>query len=311
MTCPFERNAAQVIDAVNEGGSSWARRLTPNVMTASSVSIALLLILASAKPACSQEWQTTSEPIESEFLFESAEPITPLSTPKAPPTVLRPLRWWRRSGASRAPVSTGTPVVPDTMSAMAVQLELTADATCDPDLSQHFAEELRTALNSQPAFRVTTADTADKSSTTGPERMSSLSPVLSGPFLEQEPVISAADLILSVHLRAIQPYRPIRVDAALELRDASTGQVLVVFDGVWTAPVDSVVMRANRHGWLRRNWRPTPTMTEGAALEASSPRLFIRGLTQRLAQGCADQTGQSNSVTESGSSVPGALHPLR
>jgi hypothetical protein len=214
------------------------------------------------------------------------------------------LRWWRRSGEARAPVPGGSLVVPEDDGALTVQLELAADPGCDPVLVQLFAEELRRAVNAQPGLRVVShAGAASLAAASAVDVTASQGPILPLPFIEQEPAISLSNSLLTVHVRSIHPYRPMRVDAALEWRDADTGQVWTRLDDVWQAPADSVVLRATRQGWLRRNWRPTPVMSETAALEANSPRLFLRSLAGQLAAALAE----SPSVTPT-SNTPADVH---
>lgn len=221
-------------------------------------------------------------------------------------------RWWRRSGASRAPVLEGSPVVPEPLGGvLSVQIDAVCEPACDPVLFELFVRELHAAVNATADFRTLPLEPPVLA------RPSVSTPELSGPdlpgttsFVLQEPLIAEADAILSVAVRSISPYRPMAVDAALELRHAELGSVIARFDDVWQAPVDSVVLRTTRQGWLKRNWKPTPTMSEAAALEASSPRTFVTGLAARLAESLAEAVDPADVLTGSDWSTPAALRPL-
>lgn len=178
-------------------------------------------------------------------------------------------------------------------------LEIVVDCTpgCDPLLFNRWVGELEIALNGCPQFRVETIRKAGWETNLA----------ATGGFPAESPVVT--DLQLRVLLRHIDPYRPMRLDAALELVESSTGAALVRLDGEWLAPRDSVPLRPTRRGWLRRNWHPPPAITEEAALEATSPQAFVRSAARQMSAALCDGLSADRCVTGSGLSIPAASHP--
>lgn len=197
--------------------------------------------------------------------------VVPLTSPGAasPRPRFRPFQ--RRSAASLP-----TPLLPDPLAGvLTVEILSRPEPGCDPVLYGLWMSELRTALNATPRLRVVDGAHGPLAPDAAPR--------------EWGDGMGWTDLRLDVTVRRIEPFRPMRIDADLCLTDRATGAPLARLDGVWQAPVDGVPLKPTRQGWFRRDWRPPPALSEAAALEANSPRLFLRGTAARMAETLAQQ----------------------
>lgn len=220
-----------------------------------------------------------------------ASPPTPGNVPVAPPPepqgyLLRPQRF-------RIWANQPSPVLADPLAGvLEVEIVSRPSPGCDPILYGFWLEELRAAVNASPRFRVGPGATATLRPWDAP-----LPPVVAvGPDGAARP--EGMNLRLDMYVRSIQPYRPMRVDAELVLLDVTTGAPVARLDGVWEAPLDGVPLRQTRHGWFRRVWHPSPALSEAAALEANSPRMFLRGTAQRMAEALVREVDAAACATE-------------
>lgn len=161
------------------------------------------------------------------------------------------------------------------MGVLSVEIVSRPEPACDPVLYGLWMAELRSALNATSRLRVVEC--------AGGPVPPEVIPVAGGEGG------GWTDLRLEVTVRWIEPYRPMRIDADLCLTDRASGALLARLDGVWQAPVDGVPLKPTRQGWFRRDWRPPPALSEAAALEANSPRMFLRGTAARMAEALAQQ----------------------
>jgi hypothetical protein len=197
--------------------------------------------------------------------------VVPLTSPgvASPRPRFRPFQ--RRSAASLP-----TPLLPDPLAGvLTVEIISRPEPGCDPVLYGLWMSELRTALNATPRLRVVDGANDPLAPDVAP--------------MEWGDGNGWTDLRLDVTVRRIEPFRPMRIDADLCLTDRASGALLARLDGVWQAPVDGVPLKPTRQGWFRRDWRPPPALSEAAALEANSPRMFLRGTAVRMAETLAQQ----------------------
>ena len=240
----------------------------------------------------------------------------PTTTPTTTETiVVEPSRARFRPLIRRTPASLPTPITPDPLTGV-LQVELVSrlEPGCDPVLYGFWLSELRAAVNASPRFRVIDVPPgpgfADlvRDGAAGADPAAALrtgyGPGLPAFNTESEP----ADLRLCVCARSITPFRPMRIDADLLLLDPLTGAPVARLDGVWQAPTEGLPLKPTRKGWFRRDWHAPPAFTEAAALEANSPRMFLRGTAQRMAE---TLTHEVNTALPAGQIVPptAALSP--
>lgn len=216
----------------------------------------------------------------------------PTCSPSATETVIvEPGRSRFRPLLRRTPASLPSPITPDPLTGV-LQVELVSrlEPGCDPVLYGFWLSELRAAVNASPRFRVIDtppgpgypetarvgaagSDAADAMRTAYGPGM----PALTGDG-------TPADLRLCICARSITPFRPMRIDADVLLLDTLTGMPVARLDGVWQAPTEALPLRPTRKGWFRRDWHAPPAVTEAAALEANSPRMFLRTTAKRMAE---------------------------
>lgn len=102
------------------------------------------------------------------------------------------------------------------------------------------------------------------------------------PVMESGPSLGL-DEIWIVQVTEIQPFRPMRLCASIECRQASDGMIIRRLVRTWNAPVDDEPM-APSHFNAKILFRPPPrAVVEHHELSRLSPRTFFRNVAQEVA----------------------------
>jgi hypothetical protein len=221
-------------------------------------------------------------PVTEPEIVESTDWTPPPGFDPMPPTMVATTPA-RRAGLIRKPrPSLPSPIIPDPQfGVLRLDIEYHRAEGCNPVLYGVWMKELSAAINWTPRLRVLHV-TEGSAMPPGAELPPPVAPPM-GELLGSPPPM-APELKLMVVVRSIDAYRPMRLDADLQLTDGASGTPLARLDGTWQAPRDSVPLRPTKKGWFRRYWHAPPAFIEEDALEAVSPQMFLRETAQRMAQ---------------------------
>lgn len=101
--------------------------------------------------------------------------------------------------------------------------------------------------------------------------------------LRWPPLSPSPDTVLYVDLTELRPYRPMRLSARIELRDAHSGQTLYQKFRTWDAPSDLEPMPPSHLNLKLLHHPPPAALQEDLALGRLSPRVLMSHVAAEVA----------------------------
>jgi hypothetical protein len=98
------------------------------------------------------------------------------------------------------------------------------------------------------------------------------------------PVHPLPDTFLVVELSELEPYRPMRLGARIELKEIHTGETVFQTIRTWQAPVDESPSPPGLANLKLLNRPRPPSLEERAEMTRLSPRTFMNHVAQELAR---------------------------